>query len=59
MVLVKVIRERHLAQMKKGLAEATAAEWAKELDEARRAVANADPNLAGLEDELMDKRLRK
>ena len=57
--MVKEIMERHLAQMKKGLAEASAAEWAKELEDAMHAVENVDPNLAGLEDELMEKRLRK
>jgi len=45
--------------MKKGLSEASAVEWAKELDNARQAIANADPNLAVLEDELIKKRLRR
>ena len=57
--LVKEIMEHHLAQMKKFLSEASAAEWAKELADARQAVKNVDPNLAGLEDQLIAKRLKK
>ncbi len=55
--MFKEVMEKHLAQMKKGLAEASAAEWAKELANARQAVENVDLNLAGLEDKLIEKRL--
>ena len=45
--------------MKKGLSEVSAAEWAKELVDVWQAVKNVDPNLAGLEDQLIAKRLKK
>ena len=57
--LVKEIMERHLAQMKKGLSALSVARWAKEREEARTAVIEADANLVGLEEEQIAGRLKK
>ena len=56
---VKEIMERHLQGMKKGVSESDVAEWAKEMDESRRDIRAADPDLVRLEVEQVRKAMKK
>ena len=56
---VKEITERHLQGMNKGDSESDVAEWAKEMDESRRDIRGADPDLVRLEVEQVRKAMKK
>ena len=56
---VKEIMERHLQGMKKGVSESDVAEWANEMDESRRDISAADPDLVRLEVEQVKKAMKK
>ena len=56
---VKEIMERHLQGMKKGVSESDVAEWANEMDESRRDIRAADPDLVRLEVEQVRKAMKK
>ena len=56
---VKGIMERHLQGIKKGVSESDVAEWANEMDESRRDIRAADPDLVRLEVEQVRKAMKK
>jgi len=51
--------DRKMAEMKKGVSSGDVAKWAREIEEAKEYLRECDPNLAGLEDQQIEKRLSR